>query len=172
MHARRDLDILVAAVGARADLRLVDPRPARLVHRDDVAELVGLRDDERHLVVAVDGAADLESFERHGLTDARVAAFRAKVRMELDKEVDVLYPRCWVGKVRVTTTDGRSFSARIDEPKGDPGNTLTRDELEAKAIRLAGFRSGATPAEMAAAIERIWRLDSTPGPPAILPRGT
>lgn len=121
-------------------------------------------------LIAVHGEADLDSFERHGLTDPRVAAIRTKVRMELDKEVDALYPRRWVGKVRVTTTDGRSFSARVDEPKGDPGNTLTRDELEAKAIRLAGFHNGATPAEMAAAIERIWRLDSAPGPAAILPR--
>jgi hypothetical protein len=36
---------------------------------------------------------------------------------------------------------------RIDEPKGDPGNVPTKDELEAKAIRLAGFRDDATPAE-------------------------
>jgi 2-methylcitrate dehydratase PrpD len=121
-------------------------------------------------LIAVHGGADLDAFERHALSDAAVAAFRPKVRMEFDREVNALYPRRWIGKVLVTTTDGRSLSARVDEPKGDPGNTLTREELEAKAIRLAGFRDGATPEAMQQAIDRIWRMDSLPGPAAILPR--
>ncbi|HET6619337.1 MAG TPA: MmgE/PrpD family protein, partial [Dongiaceae bacterium] len=120
-------------------------------------------------LLAVCGAADLESFERHALTDERVLKFRSRVRMELDGEVNALYPRRWIGKVRVTTTDGRSLASRVDQPKGDPGNTLTREELEAKAIRLAGFRNGATAAEMRATIARIWRMDTVPGAAAILP---
>lgn len=120
-------------------------------------------------LIAVHGAADLESFERYALKDAAVTAFRPRVRMELDGEVNAVYPRRWIGKVRVTTTDGRSLSTRIDEPKGDPGNALTKDEMEAKAIRLAGFRHGATPTEMKLTIDRIWCMDSTPGPAAILP---
>lgn len=91
----------------------------------------------------------------------RVARFRSKVRMERDDEVDSLYPRRWVGKVRVTTTDGRFLTSRIDEPKGDPGNSLTRAELEAKAIRLADFRNGAKTPEMLAMIERIWVMDTS-----------
>lgn len=120
-------------------------------------------------IIATHGTADLEAFERYALSDERVSRFRSKVRMELDQEVDSLYPRRWIGKVKVTTTDGRSLAARVDDPKGDPGNTLTKEELEAKAIRLAGFRKGATAAEMQAMIERIWRMDSAPGPTDILP---
>jgi len=84
--------------------------------------------------------------------------------------VDSLYPRRWVGKVRVTTRDGRVLTSRVDEPKGDSGNSLTREELEAKAARLAAFRNGATAAEMRATIERIWRMDATAGAAEILPR--
>ncbi|HEU4827064.1 MAG TPA: MmgE/PrpD family protein [Dongiaceae bacterium] len=120
-------------------------------------------------LIATRGVADLDSFERHALTDERVLKFRSKVCMELDEEVNALYPRRWIGKVRVTTTDGRSLASRVDEPKGDPGNTLTKEELEAKAIRLAGFRNGATAAEMQATIARIWRMDAVPGAAAILP---
>ncbi|WP_306244649.1 MULTISPECIES: hypothetical protein [Mesorhizobium] len=109
-------------------------------------------------LIAVHGVADLDAFEHHALADARVARFRAKVRMELDAEVDTLYPKQWVGKVSVTTVDGRKFNARVDEPKGDPGNTLSKQELEAKAIRLAEFRGGATADEMRRCIARIWRL--------------
>jgi 2-methylcitrate dehydratase PrpD len=112
-------------------------------------------------LIAVHGRADLDAFEHHALQDERVAHFRSKVRMKWDAEVDTLYPRQWVGKVSVTTMDGRTLSARVDEPKGDPGNTLSKEELEAKAIRLAEFRGGASADEMHACIDKIWDLDET-----------
>jgi len=37
-------------------------------------------------------------------------------------------------KVEVLTICGRTLNARVDEPKGDPGNTLCRAELEDKAL--------------------------------------
>ena len=49
--------------------------------------------------------------------------------MELDPEVDAAYPARWIGKVTVHTIDGRVLHGRVDEPKGDPGNTLSRAEL-------------------------------------------
>ena len=60
----------------------------------------------------------------------RIAAFRGKAEMVLDQEVDQAYPARWIGKVTVQTADGRTLEGRVDEPKGDPGNTLSREELE------------------------------------------
>jgi 2-methylcitrate dehydratase PrpD len=111
-------------------------------------------------LIAVHGAAGLNEFENFALTDALVREFRQRVRMELDAEVDAEYPRRWIGKVDVTTSDGRRLSGRVDVPKGDPGNALTRAELESKAVRLAQFRGAASEAEVRAAIERIWRLEN------------
>jgi 2-methylcitrate dehydratase PrpD len=110
-------------------------------------------------LIAVHGVADLDAFERHALADPKVATFRAKVRMVRDAEVDALYPKRWIGKLSATSTLGRTLEARVDEPKGDPGNTLTAGELEAKAIRLAAFRGGATAAEMQPLIAGIWKLE-------------
>ncbi|MET3580349.1 2-methylcitrate dehydratase PrpD [Mesorhizobium robiniae] len=110
-------------------------------------------------LIAVHDVADLDAFEHHALADARVSRFRSKVRMAFDTEVDSLYPKQWVGKISVTTIDGRKLAARVDEPKGDPGNTLARQELEAKAIRLAEFRGGAAADGMRRCIARIWNLD-------------
>ena len=107
-------------------------------------------------LIAVHGTADLDAFERHALSDPKVAAFRNKVRMVRDAEVDSLYPKRWIGKLTATSTLGRTLSARVDEPKGDPGNTLSSEEIEAKAIRLAAFRNGMAAEEMRAAIARIW----------------
>ena len=61
---------------------------------------------------------------------------------------------------RMRATDGRSFEARVDEPKGDPGNTLSRPELEDKAQRLASYADGASDAEMKAIIQRVWNLEN------------
>lgn len=102
-------------------------------------------------------AAGLTEFADH-FNDAGIAAFRGKVHMVLDAEVDQAYPARWIGKVAVQTVDGRTLHGRVDEPKGDPGNTLSRTELEQKALRLAKFSDAATAAEMHAAFGRIWNL--------------
>ena len=108
-------------------------------------------------LIAVHGRAGLPEFDRDYLAP-EVAAFRDKVMMELDREVDTAYPARWIGKVSVETTDGRSFSGRVDEPKGDPGNTLSRAEIEDKMKRLAQYGEAATPEEAQALCDRIWGL--------------
>jgi 2-methylcitrate dehydratase PrpD len=108
-------------------------------------------------LIAVQGRAGLDEFDRH-YRDPAVLAFRDKVVMRLDAEVDAVYPARWIGKVVVETTDGRRLEGRVDTPKGDPGNTLSRRELEAKALRLARYRDGATEDEMRTVIARIWSL--------------
>ena len=112
-------------------------------------------------LVAEYGYAGLNEFEQHFLAP-RVAAFRDRVRMVLDPEVDGAYPQRWIGKVLVQTRDGRTLSARVDEPKGDPGNTLTRAELEDKALRLAAYGKAASAQEMQALIARIWAIADAP----------
>lgn len=112
-------------------------------------------------LVAQYGHAGLTEFDQH-FKDAATQALCARVRMVLDPEVDSAYPRRWIGKVTVTTTDGRVLHGRVDEPKGDPGNTLSREELTAKALRLADFSQGASPAEMQQALDRLWNVAQWP----------
>jgi 2-methylcitrate dehydratase PrpD len=108
-------------------------------------------------LAAVFGNAGLKEFDE-SYSDPRVIAFRDKVGMVLDQEVDQAYPVRWIGKVTVRTSDGRSFEGRVDEPKGDPGNTLSRGELEAKALRLAQFADAASAGDMRAAFAWVWDL--------------
>ncbi|MFO1224600.1 MAG: MmgE/PrpD family protein [Burkholderiaceae bacterium] len=112
-------------------------------------------------MIALHGRAGLAEFDAH-FRDPATIAFRDRVRMVLDAEVDAAYPARWIGKVSVTSRDGRQFAARVDEPKGDPGNTLTRDEIEDKAIRLAAYGGGATEAEMRALAQRVWAMAQAP----------
>ncbi len=108
-------------------------------------------------LIATYGRAGLTEFDAH-FNDAEIAEFRTRVRMERDQEVDAAYPKRWIGKVTVKTADGRTLHARVDEPKGDPGNTLSRPELEDKALRLARSGGAASEPEMRVVIERIWNL--------------
>jgi 2-methylcitrate dehydratase PrpD len=119
-------------------------------------------------LVAVHGKAGLQEFDRH-FQDPAVVEFRHRVRMELDPSVEAAYPARWLGRVLVQTRDGRLLNGAVDEPKGDPGNSLSRPELEDKAIRLAQYRDGATAAEMRALIAATWRLTSWDRVPMLLP---
>ena len=98
---------------------VVDPRT---VHQSkfSMGTVLGL--------IARQGRAGLPEFDA-ALDDAAVADFRGRVTMELDPEVDGAYPQRWIGKVTVHARDGRVLHGRVDEPKGDPGNTLSRDEI-------------------------------------------
>jgi len=112
-------------------------------------------------LIAVHGKAGLPEFHQLSLTDPAVSAFREKVSMTLDPEVDGAYPQRWLGRVVVTTVDGRTLYGAIDEPKGDPGNSLSRAELEDKFRRLLRF-SGARSAEQAEGlIRQVWDLRNT-----------
>ncbi|MDT9644848.1 MmgE/PrpD family protein [Pseudomonas sp. JV245A] len=85
-------------------------------------------------------------------------AVRDKVGMQLDPEVDAAYPARWLGRVEVQCVDGRTLHGAIDEPKGDPGNGLSRAELEDKFQRLLQFSGARTPEQGNALIRRVWAL--------------
>ena len=101
--------------------------------------------------------AGLQEFADH-FSDPEICALRDRVTMELDPEIDAAYPKRWIGKVTVILKDGRQLHGRVDEPKGDPGNTLSRTEITDKALRLATFSGGATPLEMTSAIDALWNI--------------
>jgi 2-methylcitrate dehydratase PrpD len=110
-------------------------------------------------LVAQYGHAGLVEFDQHFLS-TETQALRNRIEMVLDEEVDAAYPQRWIGKVTVTTTDGRLLHGRVDEPKGDPGNTLSRQEITDKAMRLAAFSGGASPESMRQAVAALWQVAS------------
>ena len=110
-------------------------------------------------LVAYHGYAGVTEFEQGFDADA-IAAFRDKVEMAFDGEVDSAYPARWIGKVTVLTGDGRTLQGRVDEPKGDPGNTLSRDEIETKLRRLAAFSGAASDEEASRLLETAWQIAS------------
>ena len=101
--------------------------------------------------------AGLPEFAEH-FSDQQISDFRDRVTMILDPEVDNAYPQRWIGKVKVYLKNGTILEGRVDEPKGDPGNTLSRAEISDKALRLAAFSGGALPNEMHQTLELLWNI--------------
>ena len=102
--------------------------------------------------------------------DSEICALRDRVTMTLDTEVDQAYPQRWIGKVKVHLKNGKTLDGRVDEPKGDPGNTLSRQEIQEKALRLAEFSRGATEIEMKDAIRLLFNIRQAKIIPFILPQ--
>jgi 2-methylcitrate dehydratase PrpD len=120
-------------------------------------------------VVALRGKAGIEQFTEAALEDPELREFHDKVEMVLDPEVDEAYPRRWIGLVDIQTTGGRKITSKVDVPKGDPGNTLSRRELTGKALRLAAFSGGASEAEMKSLLARSFALREESGLRDLLP---
>ena len=108
-------------------------------------------------LIALNDAADLKGFDE-ALGQEAVTTFRDRVTMVLDEEVDGAYPQRWIGKVTVTTKDGQTFHGRVDEPKGDPGNTLSRPEIEEKVMRLGTYKNAAPASVVRTLTQKAWGL--------------
>ena len=111
-------------------------------------------------LAALRGRAGITEFTEEALRDRELRSFHDKVEMVLDPEIDAAYPERWIGLVDVETTDDESFTSRVDVPKGDPGNTLSREEIEDKIRRLAEYGGGTSPEEVERIIERSWNLEN------------
>jgi 2-methylcitrate dehydratase PrpD len=112
-------------------------------------------------MVAQFGHAGLREFDANFQSEATMLV-RDKVVMVLDAEVDSAYPKRWIGKVTITTNDGRVLHGRVDEPKGDPGNTLSRQEITDKALNLAAYSGGANPQQMLGSVSALWLVADWP----------
>jgi 2-methylcitrate dehydratase PrpD len=120
-------------------------------------------------LIALYGRAGVTEFTDEALRDPEIRGFADRVEMVYDPEIDAAYPERWIGIVEIETSDGGHFTSRVDVPKGDPENTLSRAELEDKARRLAGFQDGALSEEIRGVIDRAWVLDREPDVRDLLP---
>jgi 2-methylcitrate dehydratase PrpD len=107
----------------------------------------------------VRGAVGLTDFDPAARSDATVLALMDKISLQLDPDADAAYPRSGrPAEVTVTTTDGRTFTHRVQHPYGEPSNPLGDGDLEAKARRLAEPVVGAATAT--ALITAAWDGDA------------
>jgi 2-methylcitrate dehydratase PrpD len=120
-------------------------------------------------LVASRGSSGIDDFTEEALEEPELREFSERVEMVFDPEIDAAYPQRWIGLVEIETTGGERITSRVDVPKGDPGNTLSREELEEKARSLGAFQGGVSDEEMDRIISRVWSLDREPDVRNLLP---
>ncbi len=122
-------------------------------------------------LIALYGHAGINDFTDEALQDRKIRQFLSRVEMVMDPKIDAAYPERWIGLVEVETLDGHHFTSRVDVPKGDPGNTLSREEIADKTRRLAAYQQGASREEIDQIMNRVWTLEQQTHVRDLLSRG-
>jgi 2-methylcitrate dehydratase PrpD len=87
---------------------------------------VGIRDGDV-------GQAQM-SEQRRG--DPSLVPLIERVTLAPDDELNELHPPHWPARARITLLDGRTFEARLSDPRGNPDDPPTWDELAEKFRRV------------------------------------
>ena len=88
-------------------------------------------------MIAFHGKAFTDQFTDDAIKDPGVLKFIEKITADVDPEIEEKGPAFrHMAKVRVRTTDGRTFEETVTYRKGSPDNPLTGDEVEAKYFAL------------------------------------
>ncbi len=118
-------------------------------------------------VAAIYKNVGLDKFTDAFLQDAQVRSLMERVKLVVDISLDEFYPEKWPTVVEVTTTGGQKLVSRVDYPKGDPENPLSRDELLTKFSALASPVIGL--AQTGSYIRDILRLEQIENMASLIP---
>ena len=101
------------------------------------------------------GKAGMDEFSEKRISDSEVLKITEKVKVSIKDELSVLCPQKRAAIVKVRTSEG-NFEERVDYPKGEPENPLSKEELEEKFRSLAMY-GGLTTEECDAIIGEVWK---------------
>jgi 2-methylcitrate dehydratase len=71
-------------------------------------------------------------FKEERVLDKSLIPIMDKVKVVANDEFEALFPKFQPSRVTITTNDGKSYSTRVDVPKGDPRDPMTEDEIAVK----------------------------------------
>ena len=149
------------------DIRSIDVRTyeAAVLKRPHRAEPLTAFDAKMSIPYCLAVQLKNSSFSDAAMTDGlanlpELGAIARKVNVLADEEMTKLFPGRWPSSVTITTTSGKQFAARLDYPKGEPENPLSRDEILQKFMLLAEPEMGHAHAEEVVAL--IDHLDGAP----------
>jgi 2-methylcitrate dehydratase len=115
----------------------------------------------------VDGEITSKQFSPERFTDPQLLEIVQRVKVVRNAELSAMYPDAVANIVTVTTTDGRTASARVDYPPGHAKNRLSDDQLLGKYHALADAILGEARAKAAA--DWVWKLDDASDVSQLMP---
>ncbi len=78
------------------------------------------------------GKVGPEAFTEERLEERDIKELTRRVVLKRDDELDEMYPAKWPAIVEIVTRDGRREEVRVDTPRGDPENPMSREDLASK----------------------------------------
>jgi 2-methylcitrate dehydratase PrpD len=120
-----------------------------------------------HYAVAnalVKGKVGIDHFSLEGIKDTSVRQMTPRVVVEVDEKIERRSGREISGaEVTVTTVDGRTITATVDRPRGDPDNPMTNEELTDKFRDCASHSAKPlSPKNLDSAINALLHLEEVP----------
>ena len=109
-------------------------------------------------LIARYGSAGVSDFTEEAIVDSQNLDFLRKVEMVVDPDIEDLHPQKWTSKVIVTLNNGDTISEWVETPKGDPGNALSRAELDKKFRFLVQHFDAAGEDEVNHILDQAWDL--------------
>jgi 2-methylcitrate dehydratase len=85
----------------------------------------------------VDHQITTNSFSDEKLKDKRIWEVIDKIKGEASEEFEKMFPAKQPSRVVVKTTDGETYEAYLEYPKGDPREPMTESDLDAKFNALS-----------------------------------
>jgi 2-methylcitrate dehydratase len=80
----------------------------------------------------VDGMVTPLQFREERVRDQSLIPIMDKVKVVANQEFEALFPKFQPSRVTITTNDGKSYSTRVNVPKGDPRDPMTEEEIAVK----------------------------------------
>ena len=108
----------------------------------------------------VDGMVTPLQFKEERVHDPKLIPVMDKIKVVANTEFESLFPKFQPSQVTITTTGGKSFTKRVDVPKGDPRDPMTAEEIGVKFLALGNAVIG--DAECKNLAQAIMRLDTLP----------
>ncbi|MBL9002078.1 MAG: MmgE/PrpD family protein [Phycisphaerae bacterium] len=108
----------------------------------------------------MDGMVTPLQFKEERVLDKSLIPVMDKVKVVANDEFEALFPKFQPSRVTITTADGHSYSKRVDVPKGDPRDPMTREDIAVKFNALGKDVVG--PARCAQIADCIFSLEHEP----------
>src|SRR5205085_7359303 len=83
-----------------------------------------------------DGMVTPLQFREERVHDPKLIPVMDKVKVVANTVFESLFPKFQPSQVTITTADGKSFTKRVDVPKGDPRDPMTAEEVGVKFLAL------------------------------------
>lgn len=87
----------------------------------------------------VDKKLDLNSFDFTVPPDPMIAELVSRCRVDVDPELEKLYPERWAAVIEVKLKNGRLIKDRTEFPRGDPENPASAEDMRNKFIQLSSL---------------------------------